>query len=225
MDYLRQDSDNLIEFSIVVAWSGSSIELEKTINFLVKTGMPRNIRESILLCTYSGNIYPENNKQYSRLDVGLEHIFERNTFCESLKTCFEYSSLPYVLFLTAGSKVSWGSIDALYRAARERPDAAAFGPVLRSSAGRIILPPWSRKRFAFLHYFFMHFITRPADVEPVSKLFSDAFLVRGDALSAMNSQLSPYDQNQFFKELMRFGDVLYVSAAQLLSLSLDGPKR
>lgn len=129
------------------------------------------------------------------------------------------NNFSYVLFLKAGSKISWGSIDALYRAARERPDAAAIGAVLRDAAGRIVFPKRARKLTSLWHSLLPNYILSYENIVSVNGFFTDAILFRSDVLDAVSDHMSPYTENIFLEKINWLGESICVPAAQLLALS------
>lgn len=197
-------------FSIVMSCLTSEVEFQKTLDFLLRTGMPEPLSRNITImrcaCCEQPVIPYGNPDDYNNKPV------------EDVGGSSDYSEAQHVLFLKAGILISWGSIDTLFRATLERPDAYAIGAVYRNGTGRFKFPKQSRKVSVAIKMFFQGLIDGYPFTVSVENLFPQAILFKIEAFEAlaesMANQRLNYNKKDWLNRVRNLGEIVCVPAAQ-----------
>ncbi len=207
------DKDRSDRFNIVIGCSRDAALLEETINFLRRTGMPPDAYESIIIRSLNNEYY----QYFDALDKDFDFKYVYNRW-NSLQDIPNFSRASYSLFLTSGAKISWGSVECLYRAAQEKPDASFISAVFRGRTGRVVFPNESRTINGLLQYCKSWFL--PKNFSFISSLtfFKEAVLIRNNILDMSYNQFQNKYHNLPLIEAKHACIIICVPAAQLISL-------
>ena len=212
---------NSAPFHIVICLSTTSPNKDRTIDFLCRTGMPENVRDSILTYSNCGEFQNIQNDGTLSNKAALQKAHQDNYYCNKVESKYP-SAHSYVLLLNSGALISWGSIDALYRASVIRPDAAGISAVFRNGKDRIVPPKKYWKNLSFLKFLSNLVSRRSEDLISTNNVYEDAVLVRKDAFYAIFELPTSVIKMPIFKTIITFGDVICVRSAQIITLSGSG---
>lgn len=210
---LRSEISSLNDICIIITRASDSNLIDETVNFLVRTGIPKLALREILIRNGVGEIFFYRTESNPEL-----------TDCDAVSAVGTQEDHPlqkqplYFLFITAGAKISWGSIDCLHRAAVATPDAAVISAVFRNVNGRIVLPKQRRSISSFWTVLKRYFSLQNLEVIQVTGFFQEALLMKSNAVDIMSRQTGLSGVDFPFSLVNGSGHFVCVLSAQLISL-------
>ena len=212
-DYVDTKLDSRIGFNIVIVCPRDAVLLGETINFLKKTGMPS--------AAFGAIIVRNANNEYYQYGNAIDQVSNNKyvyKFWNVLRDIPNFSRGSYSLFLISGAKISWGSVECLYRAAQEKPDASFISAVFRGRTGRVVFPNGARTTKSILHYCKSWFFPKKLNFVSSFGYYKEAVLIRNDILDMSCNQFQTDCHELPLLEDIKTCILICVPSAQIISL-------